>query len=330
MNKANENKSNENLLDKDIEILSKLLSLDKEEEKQNLIKKMNEMKEKYLKTKIPENIARAAIISFVMEYNPFHSLWKNINIRQLSQKLVNCFKEKKVIDLSISAIDNSFKEPSPFRTMISFEKKINKEKKHLECYFKLIMIKQNIQEIIEGINNLIGINKKIENQLKKLNFQNPYSIIFIRDLLYGLIVNENEKDFEKILKKVKENMKEYYIFHCQNCLEILYAFYDENSGIILTCINSHKFIPKNITQLRLLLNLTINCKDCGSKIEIYENNYKCINCQDYFCNICANKHERKSINCILICIYEIGFICNEHYRKYKAFCPFCKRNLCDK
>ena len=121
------------------------------------------------------------IISYIIEYNPFHPLWKNKQIKGLAKEFVNIYQGKNILEASLNVMNNKFKEPSPFRAMLSFKNNFSLEKKYLEFYFKVMMLKQNIQDIIKGINDLLGIKSEIiENQLKKLKFKNPYSIFFIR------------------------------------------------------------------------------------------------------------------------------------------------------
>lgn len=77
-------------------------------------------------------------------------------------------------------------------------------------------------------------------------------------------------------------------------------------------------------------NFNKKCEKCKNKIEIFENNYKCLQCQKYFCESCADNHKQKDINNILIDLYEVGYICEEHCQRYSTFCALCKQNLCKK
>ena len=323
-------KDNQNI---DLQVLNDLKKMmeisDKEEEKQ-LLANLCQAKENFLESKKPEDIAKVAIIHDILENNPFHSQRNNIKIRQLSNELINCFQDKDLIEISLKKLNEKFVDSSPFKVMISFPKCFNPEKKHLELYFKLMMVNQDIMAIILGINKLLNIkNQLIENQLKKLNFQNPYSILFIRDLLYELIMEENNLDKELILKNTIENMKKYYIFHCPKCLGILYT--STLNKVILTCVNQDFTIyPENINDLKSITNFILKCKKCQHKIELFETNYKCLECKELFCELCADSHKKESFNNILINIYDLGYICEEHCKKYTSFCGKCKINLCKK
>ena len=72
------------------------------------------------------------------------------------------------------------------------------------------------------------------------------------------------------------------------------------------------------------------CNLCKNKLQIFEDNYKCLYCKEYFCQKCSENHKKDNINNILINLYEIGYICEEHYQNYTTFCGQCKKNLCIK
>ena len=178
--------------------------------------------------------------------------------------------------------------------MIEFKENINKDTQYLELYFKIMMISKNIKDIIEGIKFLFNIkNPIIENQLNKLSLDNPYSILLLRDLINELIIHQKKLSEEIILKNVIANLKNYYPFYCPKCLGILYISFFEKVEII--CAKDKFFsIQKDINELKNNLNLKINCKNCNNKIEIYENNYKCLNCDKFFCNNCAYERKKKT------------------------------------
>jgi hypothetical protein len=175
--------------------MNTFISTQVKQEKEKLSKKLIKLQESIINSKIPENIVRGGIINCILNYNNSKLFFKVKKPRELVNKFIKSFALNDIIRTSLTNIDNKFIEPSPFRTMISFNKNISQEKQYLKFYFKILMINQNITEIIWGINNLINIkNKNIENLLKKLNFKNPYAIILIRDLLNELIIAENESD----------------------------------------------------------------------------------------------------------------------------------------
>ena len=115
----------------------------------NVSIKLIELKEKLIKSNEPDNIARSAIISYVLNCSNNSLNFKTKKAKDLVKELIdNCFI-KDVIRKSIKDINDKFKEPSPFRTMISFRKEIKQQKKHLELFFKIMMINQNINDIIK-------------------------------------------------------------------------------------------------------------------------------------------------------------------------------------
>lgn len=66
--------------------------------------------------------------------------------------------------------------------MIEFKKPIPENKSHLELYFKLLLLNQNIEYIIIGIKKQLEIqNENILQHLKELDLRNPYSVLLLRD-----------------------------------------------------------------------------------------------------------------------------------------------------
>lgn len=301
-----------------------LISSKKKEEIEKISFKLLKAKEYLFKSKTEENIVRSAIIGYILE----NFSAKDNKVKEILNNFINCFDQKNIIELSKAVTNNSFKESSPFKVMIEFKENISKDAQYLELYFKIMMISKNIKDIIEGIKFLFNIkNPIIENQLNKLSLDNPYSILLLRDFINELIIHQKKLSEEIILKNVIANLKNYYPFYCPKCLGILYISSFEKIEIM--CAKDKFFsIPKDINELKNDLNLKINCKNCNNKIEIYENNYKCLNCDKFFCNNCAYDHKKKDVKNILINIYECGYICEEHCELYSSFCGLCKLNLC--
>lgn len=325
MDNINENKNDEKLIFNCSNDLKALISTKDKKAKERLVINLIETEEKLLKSKNEEDVARSAIINFIVK----NSSTKDLLLKELINEFTKIFTEKSVINDCANKLDNKFEEPSPFKMMISFRKNVKKEKKYLEFYFKVMIIQQNIPDILKGIQFLLNINNKtIENQFNKLNFQNPYAIILMRDLINILIIEENTADYEVILKNVKDYFKIYYLFRCPKCLAILHANY--LGGIQIICAyDKVPFYPKDIKEMKDYLNIKINCKSCEKKIEIYENNYKCLKCKEFFCQDCSEAHKNNDIQNILINTYEIGFICEEHLELFSTFCALCKTNLCE-
>ena len=298
----------------------------KEDEK--LIAKLVKSKDKLLKSGIPENIVRSGIISYIIKYFG-KELDKVKKSKEITTLFCQVFSQKEVVQQCLNIINTRFSTPSIYKAVTTFRKNISEEKKHLEIYFKLILITQNIGDIIEGIHVLLNIkNQNIENIFKRANFNNPYSIIIIRDLINELIEKDISQIDEEILQNVIQNMKITYLFHCPNCFGILYSKYTDNKKI--TCVKHQNINVNNLNELKSLLDFNINCKGCNQRIEIYENNFKCSDCYKFFCEKCAKKHEKENIKNRFINIYEIGYICEEHYELYNSYCRFCKINLCKK
>jgi hypothetical protein len=308
--------------------MNALVSTQDEQKIKILSTELNNIRKKFLKSKIPANIIRSAIINSVMKYHSSDFVKKEEReITDLVKALKKNFPLKEVVDVSLNDVHNILDANSPFRTMISYKQKISKDKQHIELYFMLMMINKNILGIIKGLNTLLGLkNESIENQLKRLSFQNPYAIIFIRDLINELTVKKPNIKEEEVLQNVVNNMKNYYFFRCPKCLDILNVDFGDN--IIVSCSRDKlKFIPKTIKELDFDYN--IKCTNCNDKIEIYKNDYKCIECAKFCCEKCAEQHQNIEAKNILINVNEIGHICENHINLYSTFCGHCKQNLCD-
>ena len=97
-------------------------------------------------------------------------------------------------------------------------------------------------------------NKNIENQLSKLSFKNPYAILIIRDLINKLIIRENNKEDDIVLKDVINNVKNDFLFHCPNCLGIFYI--SSVDSIIMVCPKDNTYLkPKIINNLKNYLDI---------------------------------------------------------------------------
>lgn len=318
----------ENKINREFELLKKLSAEEKIEDKEKIIISINKEKENYLKSNNPDDIVRGAILSYELEYNPQYPLWHNKETKELAKELIDKYLEDNIIEVCLDLINKKFSSYSPFRVMISFQKSIDLNQRYLELFFKMMMIKQNIQDILRGIKLFFKIKEKTINYLGGLDFKNPYTIILFRDFLNELIINAKGCDAEEILKGVISNMKTYYLFRCKDCLQILYVSCFED--ITFTCINRHYFLPKSKEDLLNMTYFNIKCEICKINIELFETNYKCLECQKYFCQSCADKHKNNNIQNVLINLYEVGYICEEHCQRYSAFCAECKQNLCKK
>ena len=306
------------------------ISSENKAEKETIASKLICLKDNLIKSKIPENIVKGAIISYILTDNNKRAAFKVKKEKALAKNLIKNFFSNNITKESLNNLNEKFKEYSPFRTMISFRNEISEEKKYLEFYFKIMMINQNISDILEGIRNILSVkNENLENFLKKLNFKNPYATMVIRDLLNELIIADILLDNNIILESVIKKLKNYYyLFHCPNCMGILYINISEY--IYIKCVKCNNLIIiKDINQLKKHLNYNLKCANCQNEIEIYGNNYKCLGCNKFYCQNCFNDHEKDKLNHILINIYEVSFICEKHYELYSTFCALCKMNLCN-
>ena len=292
----------------EIKLLNYLL--DNTARDQELIK-MNEIKEKYFQSNLKENIAKYAVINFILEYNSFKRIWNNKSHKKLGKELIKNYSNIDIIEISLQTIKDVIKDPSPFRALISFRKEIPKEKSYLELYFKLMLLNQNIEHIITGIKNLLHIqNKTIFHKLEKLDLKNPYAMLLERDLINDLILKESDVNENNLLENAILSLNN-YLFHCPQCKEILY--YNHNKEALFICINQHLFNYNDINSFKNDIEIEILCQKCNNNIMIYEKNYICLNCKKFFCINCFDLHRKENINNVLVDIFNLGYLCNEHF-----------------
>ena len=324
-------KNNQNIFQEYSKSLTAFISMKKGENKNNLYKLLEEASNSLKRTKTPANIARSAIIEFILKYTK--SLRKNNIINKLIGIFPKCFPKEDVVEISLSKIDEELNELSPLKAMVSFGKDISKNKKYLELCFKLILLEQNIGSLIDGINTLLNIkNKVVESQLKKLDFENPYSIILMRELINKMIEESKEKNPELLLSGVIEYINRNYLFFCNICFDILYYNNYANTHMIYCKKDEVIFTLKDKSELENLQNnlkSKMKCENCKKNIEIFEKNFNCIKCNNFYCQRCSDLHTKKDINNILINIYELGYICREHCKLYTTYCKICGLNICD-
>ena len=124
------------------------------------------------------------------------------------------------------------------------------------------------------------------------------------------------------------NMKNIQIFRCSQCFDLLYVLHN-NEGTTLFCNNpSHSLL--NCTNIKQLNNYDLKFCECKIVIKIYFDNYKCIKCKLFVCNMCSKKHYKSCYPSDLINLYDVGYTCEIHSRKYIDTCDMCNKNLCEK
>ena len=70
------------------------------------------------------------------------------------------------------------------------------------------------------------------------------------------------------------------------------------------------------------------CCECKSTIKIYLDNFKCIKCKKFICNNFSKMHKNSCLLSELINLYDVGYTCEEHNKKYVDSCELCNKNLC--
>ena len=203
------------------------------------------------------------------------------------------------------------------------------DNKEIKTCFKIILLTQSKELIIEYIRSIFNIKiNEIENEICNLNLNNHFSITYIHELL-KIFIDAKKENIKKInyIDEINEKIKNIQIFRCSKCFDLLYVYHTEE-GTTLTCNNSSHTIENSLT-LKDLNKYNLICYECKKVIKIYYDNYKCLKCKNFICKICKEKHISDCLLSILINLYEVGYICEKHNKKYIDSCDLCNKNLCE-
>ena len=271
----------------------------------------------------PNNLIKKSIIDFMLAINPLLPEWKEQEKIDISKDLISLYYEKdinKLIEKKFELIKNPL-----LKYLIEIDEVLPKEKDNIKLCLKLILLSQNKEIILNYIKNLssasIDINY-IEKEISNLNFKNPFAIIFIHNII-KIICNMKKENIKDI---IDENMKDLQIFRCSKCFDLLYVCHNEN-GTSLICNNKLHSI-ENSKNLKKLKYFDLICCECKMKMKIYYNNYKCIKCKGFICHICSENHYNNCSQSELINLFDVGYFCEIHNRKYIDSCDLCNKNLC--
>ena len=317
-------------------IIVRMLKIKDIKEKEIVMNDLKEEKTRLGHLKDEDSYVRQAIIDFIATYNPLNPEWKNKEVAEFCQKLIPFFDNGKDIAIPIlKSMEDIFKNLSPIKILINFEKKFNKKIAYLECCFKLLLLTKNLENLLYGMKNFLFINTEfLSTQFKTLDFESPFTHILLKGLVENFICGKNNLKNEKIKEIYKEQVNKltnYYKFFCPQCLQFqLFRYYD-NGKFIVQCSSGHNYSDKikNIGDLQLLSEYIIKCQICNRKLEMYERNFICFQCVNFFCEKCSQLHKNECPQFSLCELYKCGFYCRDHNKKYISICSICEKNLCE-
>ena len=307
--------------------LLQIISISKQSDFAEIEKKLLDIKMRLDNS--ANNLLKKALIDYFRILNPLSSQWKESEIISFSNKIANFYHENNICELLKKSIE-MIKEPL-LKYLIEIDEYFPKEKENAKCCcLKIILLTQYNGIICDYINQLFAVDELIEfNDIKKdimnLNLKNPYSIFYLHELIKNLVYRKDNK--EKILDIVSGNIKNIQIFRCKKCFDILFIIHNSN-GTSLLCNNQLHSITNSET-LKTLNQYELKCFECRKIIKIYYDNYKCIECKNFVCKSCIEKHTSACILSNFIYLYEVGFTCEKHNKKYIDSCDLCNKNLCE-
>ena len=139
-----------------------------------------------------------------------------------------------------------------------------------------------------------------------------------------LVYSNDENNEDKKLEKSKDII-------CPECGEKSIINIKDYKIYFDECKNGHKLNDITLDEFECLqiIDLSkIKCHNCThNKSTSFQNYfYKCLTCNQNFCPLCENIHNREHDD--IIEYDKIGYICNFHNIIYTSFCKECKDNLC--
>ena len=285
---------------------------------------LNELKKTIIDE--PEYIVKNAIIDFFLIINPFSIKWEE-ELKDISNYFIKYYsgmiKAEKMKFIFIG-----LKNPL-LKFLIQIDDFFPKEKEEVKLAFKIILLTQDKKTIINYIKSyLISSKEEIENEINKINFNNPFAIIFMHSL-FNVIFSKKNKT-KNILDKINNKMKKVQTFRCNQCFDLLYIIHINNITSLI-CNNASHTIEKceKIEDLEKLNNYDLICCECGTKLKLYYENYKCIICKKFVCFNCRNNHYKSCPPSELIDLFNVGYICEKHNKKIIDTCELCNKNLCE-
>jgi len=303
-------------------LLRQITHLSDDTKLKEIISKLNELKRSFNDSQ--DDLIKAAIIEFFTSTNPLLPIWKENDIPEITNNFIKSYDESVKNKLTEEAIKN-IKNPL-LKFLISIDEFFPAEKNVLKLCFKIILLTQNKETLINYLRKFFSTNiKDLENEILKLNFNNPFSIMFIHEALKSIFIEKNGE--EKIVDIINKKIKNIQIFRCGKCFDLLYVTHSTNGTSLICNDSSHNILES--TELRTLHIFDLVCCECNNLIKIYLDNYKCIKCKKFICNNCFKAHENNCLSSEMIYLYNVGYTCETHNKKYIDSCELCNKNLCE-
>lgn len=321
INKGNLIFSDKNINMEVMEILKELREKTNKDNKKELIEKLSELKKKI------EDSEDGEVLKCIINFISLDDIpWKNDDISIFTKRLY----ELDLMDNTIEIILEYFKE---FKGILKYLLSIDDiiENKKVLCAFKFKLLSGNKRELIEYIQKLKPLfknEKEIEDILKDINLNNYIQINFIHELIRILFDNNKDTNYRNLLEKITININKREFLRCELCFDILYCYYQKNVFNFI-CNNGH------ITYLSPTQNkidtkiIVIKCKRCQKNYKIYQNIFKCLSCNSFYCADCKENHKNECFQSQYINLDKIGYICEKHNKIYNDCCFLCDKNLCE-
>ena len=272
-------------------------------------------------------IIKNAIIDFFLIVNPFSNKWKEEEMINISNYFFKYYSGMIGSD-KLKYIFFGLKNPL-LKFLIQIDDIFPIEKEQIKLAFKIILLTQDNKMIINYIKSyLLSDIEDIENEINNINFNNPFAIIFMHSL-FNLIFSKKSKT-RNILDKINNKMKKIQTFRCNKCFDLLYIIHINNITSLICNNSSHTIVKcEKLEDLEKLNNYDLQCCECCTKLKLYYDNYKCIICKKFVCYNCIKNHYETCPASELIYLYNVGYTCEQHNKKFIDTCDMCKKNLCE-
>ena len=272
----------------------------------------------------------------------FYSYYNDINCKKknnenkklirLSNYMIENISNQNILPFIQREINENF--TSDFRNYKIFANK-KKQKDELEICFSICILSKNIKLMEIFFKEYLKICVFGNNNFNSINLENPFATNLLDSIfnkVYESIKNKQTEKINSIVKKCigESNISINNIFHCNKCYDIVKMKLNKKNNFESKCLNcdkNYKEYSEFAIHNKTLLDFT--CVSCGNKIIMYEQNYKCTSCKKIVCSKCINEHLDNCFSLRFIKLYEVGYNCEIHNRKYIDFCFSCEKNLCE-
>ena len=290
---------------------------------------MNSFYSKIQRTSL--SIIQKFSIMFYSCYNHLTPKCQNKNIKtliELSNFMINNLKTGNIL----SSLESEIKKyvPKEFNNYKIFDEN-KKNKDSFELIFSICLLSRNIKLMKKFFSEYLNVKLFEDDDYDLIDLENPFSSGLFDSIfndVYIAIKNGQRGNIKSIAKKCLDdaNISLNKLFHCNKCYDFMIMKFDEKDIFKVKCMNCPgKFKEYNYDEYKTIFK----CSECDNNIIFHNSNYKCTSCKKLVCSKCKNMHCNNCFSLRFIKLYEVGFKCETHNRKYIYYCSVCQKSICE-